>query len=133
SGASRFSGLSKAASTASAPAPVGERPRPQFSHESLGTQVIEGLTVEGTRTTVTYPEGFFGNDRPITSTSDTWYSRDLNLTVLSETDDPRQGKSVTKLTNISRDEPDPALFQIPSDYTVEDQPEPNLVTAPANR
>ena len=95
--------------------------------------MIEGLTVEGTRTTVTYPEGFFGNDRPITSTSDTWYSRDLNLTVLSETDDPRQGKSVTKLTNISRDEPDPALFQIPSDYTVEDQPEPNLVTAPANR
>ena len=32
--------------------------------------------------------------------------------------DPRFGTRVTQLTNITRSEPDPALFQVPSDYTV---------------
>jgi hypothetical protein len=38
---------------------------------------------------------------------------------MSKTSDLRFGDSVYKLTNISRAEPDPALFAVPSDYQVQ--------------
>lgn len=102
----------------------GQNPQPQFAHESLGTQVIEGVLAEGSRTTVTYPIGFFGNDRPVTTVSETWTSPDLKTTILSKSSDPRNGESTTKLINISRTEPDPALFQVPPDYEIIDAQAP---------
>jgi len=101
--------------------------RPQFSTESLGTQIIEGVMAEGSRTTVVYPVGFMGNDRPITTTSETWTSAELKRTVLSKNSDPRSGDSTTRLTNISRAEPDPSLFQVPSDYETVDAQPPRVV------
>ena len=98
--------------------------RPQFSHESLGTQTIEGVLAEGSRTTVTYPIGAVGNDRPIITVSETWTSPELKTVVLSKNSDPRNGDSTTRLTNISRLEPDASLFQIPSDYELVDQQTP---------
>jgi len=92
--------------------------RRQFSSESLGTQVIEGVMAQGSRTTTVYPVGSQGNDRPITVTSDTWTSPDLRMTVLSKTSDPRSGDNTTKLTNISRIDPDPLLFMPPADYSI---------------
>jgi hypothetical protein len=97
--------------------------RPQLSHESLGTQTIEGVLAEGSRMTVTYPVGAVGNDRPITAVSETWMSPELNTVVLSKNSDPRNGESTTRLINISRAEPDASLFQIPPDYEVID-PQP---------
>jgi hypothetical protein len=98
--------------------------RPQFSHDSLGTQTIEGVLAEGSRTTVTYPIGAIGNDRPITTVSETWTSPELKTVVLSKRSDPRNGESTTRVTNISRVEPDPSLFQIPSDYEIVDPQTP---------
>jgi hypothetical protein len=100
--------------------PVSQAPssRPESSHESLGTQIIEGVLAEGSRTTVTYPIGLIGNDRPITTTTETWTSPELKMVVLSKTSDPRTGESTTRLTNISRAEPDPSLFQVPPDYEI---------------
>lgn len=98
----------------------GHPQRPQFSRESLGTQMIEGILAEGTRTTVVYPVGMVGNDRPITNVHEAWMSPELKTVVLSKNSDPRSGESTTKLINISRTEPDPALFQIPADYEVID-------------
>ena len=92
--------------------------RPQFSRDSLGTQSIEGVMAEGSRTTVTYPIGAVGNDRPLTTTTETWTSPELKMVVLSKNSDPRSGESTTRLTNISRSEPDPSLFQIPADYEI---------------
>jgi len=83
-------------------------------HESLGTQVIEGVTAEGVRDTRTIPAGAIGNEKPIAITSETWTSPDLQMVVLSKRNDPRFGETVYKLTEITRGEPDPALFQIPS-------------------
>lgn len=103
-----------------APPPANSAPRPQISRESLGTQSIEGVLAEGTRMTTVYPIGAVGNDRPITSVSETWTSRELNTVVLSKNSDPRSGESTTRLTNISRAEPDLSLFQIPADYEVVD-------------
>jgi len=86
--------------------------------EDLGTQVMEGLSVQGKRVTHTIPAGQVGNERAIETVTETWYSQDLQAVVMSKTIDPRNGESTYKLTNISRAEPDPALFQVPSDYTV---------------
>ncbi len=95
--------------------------RPQLSTQSLGTQVMEGLLVEGTRTTTTYPAGWQGNERPMVATSETWVSAELRETVLRKSLDPRNSESVTRLTNISRVEPDLTLFQSPSDYQIVDE------------
>lgn len=108
----------------SVPSPDSQRARPQFSHESLGTQTIDGILAESERTTVTFPIGAVGNDRPITTVSETWTASELKIVVLRKNSDPRNGDSTTRLTNISRLEPDPSLFQIPSDYEIVDPQTP---------
>jgi hypothetical protein len=87
--------------------------------ESLGTQSIDGMNTEGTRTTRTIPAGEIGNEQPITIVSERWYSADLQMDVKSTHSDPRFGTTTYTLTNIQRTEPAAALFAVPSDYTVE--------------
>lgn len=90
--------------------------------ESLGSQTIGGVMAEGKRVTETIPAGRIGNERDINIVSETWYSPDLQTVVMSKNSDPRSGDVVYTLTNITRAEPDPALFQIPADYKVNDEP-----------
>jgi hypothetical protein len=90
--------------------------------ESLGMRVIEGVSAEGTRTTTTIPAGSMGNEQPIITVSERWYSPDLQVVVMSTRSDPRTGTTTYKLTNISRSEPALTLFQVPSDYTVTEGP-----------
>lgn len=93
----------------------------QHSSESLGIDVIEGVSARGRRTTTIFPVGLFGNDRPITRTCETWSPlEDLGNDVLSRCTDPRFGTSIVRVTNISRAEPDPALFQVPAGYQIID-------------
>lgn len=94
-----------------------------LQEEDLGSQVIDGLTVKGTRHTRTIPAGQMGNEKPMTQTFETWTSSDLHVVLLNKTDTPESGQYTTKLVNIQLGDPDPALFQIPADYTVEDKPE----------
>lgn len=116
-------GIIGALPTAAPPGPRdGERPA--FAHEDLGTQTIEGVLSHGRKTTMTYPIGFQGNDRPIVVTSELWMAEDLKVMVLSKHNDPRSGESTTQLTNISRTEPDPALFQPPAEYKIVDETGP---------
>ena len=88
----------------------------EVTTEDLGTQVMEGVQVTGTRSTQTIPVGKIGNDRPIVITTEVWTSPDLKTTVLSKRSDPRMGDQTFKLTNIQRSEPDPSLFTVPSDF-----------------
>lgn len=90
----------------------------QRTTESLGTEQMAGVTVEGTRTTETIPAGAIGNGKPLVIVSERWYSPELQTTVYSKHTDPRFGTTVYQLGNISREEPDASLFQVPSDYTV---------------
>lgn len=87
--------------------------------EALGTQNVNGVTADGKRTTLTIPIGEIGNDSPLVITTERWYSQDLQALILSRQTDPRFGESSFQLTNIQRAEPPASLFQIPSDYTVE--------------
>jgi hypothetical protein len=86
--------------------------------EALGRQAIEGVQVEGRRTTMTIPAGQAGNDLPIHIVVESWYSSDLQTTVLSKHSDPRNGDTVTRLANINRSEPPHSLFEPPADYKV---------------
>ena len=95
--------------------------RTQVRHpvtEQLGTDVIEGLTVRGTRTTFTTPIGEIGNDQPVVQTTEDWWSDEYRLNVRSLNDDPRQGKTTRELTGFTPGEPDPSLFQPPQGYEV---------------
>jgi hypothetical protein len=94
--------------------------RPQTAIENLETQVIEGVLADGTRITTTYPAGFQGSDGPIVMVEERWSSKELGTVVLFKRSDPRFGDSVEQLTNINRSEPDPALFRVPADYTMEE-------------
>jgi hypothetical protein len=88
--------------------------------DALGNRTIEGVSATGTRTTRIIDAGSQGNEKPIVSVSETWFSPELKMTVLTETDDGQSGHSTMKLVNIVRTEPVAQLFQVPSDYTVKD-------------
>jgi hypothetical protein len=90
--------------------------------ESLGRQTIEGVVADGTRTTVTIPAGQMGNEQPIQTVVEAWYSPDLKTLVLSKRIDPRSGETVTRYTNINRAEPAHSLFEVPADYKLNDTP-----------
>ena len=111
-----ITGLPPAAAAASA------RPRPRTAGtEDLGTQMIDGVSVHGTRTTTVIPTGTVGNDGPITTTRDVWFSPELNLVIRTVTTDPRSGTQTSGIGNLSRDEPDPTLFTVPADYIIVDE------------
>ena len=86
----------------------------------LEHKVLDGLSVEGRKTTTVIPAGQIGNEQPITITSEEWRSPDLNVLVMTRHADPRSGESIYRLTNVIRAEPDPSLFMVPPDYTVKD-------------
>lgn len=92
---------------------------PQPSVEDLGWQDVNGVTAQGTRTTLRIPAGQIGNDRPIQTVNERWFSSELGMMVKSSNSDPRFGDTSYQLTNIQRTPPAPSLFQIPADYTVQ--------------
>jgi hypothetical protein len=97
-----------------------QRERAAAKTEELGTQVIQGVSAQGKRVTRVIPAGREGNEKDIDIVTETWYSSDLQVVVSSKTSDPRYGESTYQLSSISRTEPDPALFAVPSDYTVKE-------------
>jgi hypothetical protein len=88
--------------------------------ENLGDQTIDGVHVTGTRMTHIIPAGKMGNEKPITVTSERWYSPELKATISTKHDDPWAGELKTDLKNISTAEPDASLFSVPADYKVLD-------------
>jgi hypothetical protein len=92
--------------------------------EKLEARSFDGVQAEGTRTTITIPAGEIGNEQPIQIVDEHWYSPDLQVVVMTRHSDPRYGETTYRLTNISRAEPAATLFQVPSDYTVKENPAP---------
>ena len=89
--------------------------------ESLGKRMMEGVNAEGTRTTSTVEAGAIGNDRPIQTVSERWFSSELGTVMMTRHSDPRTGEETFKLVNVSRSEPAAYLFQVPAGYQVVDQ------------
>ena len=87
--------------------------------ESLGTQTINGVVAEGTRTTHTIPAGQIGNEKALQVVSERWYSADLQIVLKSTRTDPRFGTTTYTVTNLQRTEPAATLFTVPAEYTVQ--------------
>ena len=92
----------------------------QRKTESLGTQTIEGVSAEGTRSTITIPAGEIGNTLPLEIIDETWYSHELQTMLMTRHRDPRSGETTYRLTNLSRSEPDRSLFEVPAGYDVQE-------------
>lgn len=84
---------------------------------SLGQKEFDGVRAEGTLTQQVIPAGEIGNRNPITVTTETWYSPELQVTVYSRHNDPRRGETIYRLANIRRAEPAADLFKVPEEYS----------------
>ena len=93
-----------------------------FIHSAREFYIVRFLVgaAEGTRSTVTIPAGVIGNELPIQSVSERWYSPELQTIVMTKRSDPRFGETVYRLTNIQRTEQPSSLFEVPADYTMRD-------------
>jgi hypothetical protein len=87
--------------------------------ESLGTQVINGVSAEGTRITKIIPAGKIGNDRAINTVYERWVSTDLQIVVKSTRTSPRDGTITYQVTNLQKAEPAATLFAVPAGYAVQ--------------
>jgi hypothetical protein len=97
---------------------VEDAPRAtKMESASLGTSVIDSLSVEGTKETTSVAAGAYGNSQPMEITREIWHSPELDLNVLITKVDPRTGTTTRKIDIVSRGEPDAAYFAIPPDYT----------------
>ena len=98
-------------------------PRGAGAVTPLGSKELEGMKVNGERTSWTIEAGKVGNEKPFTITRDVWTSPELGVTVATRDFDPRSGEVNYRLQNLKRGEPDAALMKVPADY---------VVTAPGN-
>ncbi|MBS1793169.1 MAG: EF-hand domain-containing protein [Acidobacteria bacterium] len=105
--------------------PLADNEPKNGKSESLGTKTIEGVTVEGTRTTFEIPAGQIGNDKPIQVVTEKWYSPELQVVVYSRHLDPLSGEHIFKLVNLKKGEPAADLFTVPNGFKVENPPRPN--------
>ena len=92
--------------------------------ESLGTKMLEGVSVEGTRTTFEIPVGQIGNDKPIPVVTEKWFSPELQVVVFSRHVDPLAGEHIFRLVNIKKGDPPADLFVVPANFKIENAPRP---------
>ena len=93
------------------------QPRSGGVSTALPPKEIDGVKVNGERTTWTLEAGKIGNEKPIVSTREVWRSPELMLTVQSRDADPRSGEQNYRLEKIKRGEPDPSLMKPPADFS----------------
>lgn len=124
-----FSGkfASYAATSNVAPDPWALQPNPapvqgvmSETTENLGAQNVNGVPAQGVRNTMIIPKGQIGNSKEIKVITERWSSSELQMLVKSVNSDPRFGDTTYQLTKITQSAPDPALFQVPPDYTVKE-------------
>lgn len=102
--------------------PVGpfDEGKRSLARESIGNDVMDGINVVGTRETVTINAGVVGNSQALSITREFWYSPELQVNLAITRKDPREGKQVVRVQEVSRSEPDQNLFKVPEGYAVHD-------------
>jgi hypothetical protein len=89
---------------------------PKTVSEDLGTMTIQGIEARGQRHTTTIPSGAIGNDQPLVTMQEDWFSIEYGFAVRSMRDDPQFGKETTELVKLEPGEPDPVTFLPPEGY-----------------
>jgi hypothetical protein len=102
--------------TTYAPRPPGpfDNGKRKLTRESIGNDKIDGIDLVGTRETLTIAAGVLGNSQPLVVTREFWYSPELQVNLAITRKDPREGTQVIHVSDVSRSEPDPAIFKIPA-------------------
>jgi hypothetical protein len=104
------------------PPPVGSQANGTryLAREPMGSDEMDGLSVVGTRETLTIKAGVLGNAEPLVTTKEYWYSPDLEINLLTTRKDPREGIQVIRVVDLSRAEPDPRIFALPAGFVIRD-------------
>jgi hypothetical protein len=89
--------------------------------EDMGEQTLSGMSLHGTRKSWTVPAALSGTGGELEIVDQYWYSPDLSIYTMIQHDDPRTGEQIVAVKNISRAEPDAALFSVPSGYRIVDE------------
>lgn len=99
--------------------------------ENLGKLSIEGMETEGTRETGVVEAGAIGNDSPILTSREFWYSPQLGINLISKVQDPRLGSQKFEVSELVLGAPDTKLFKIPANSKVIDLREHTRPSSPA--
>ena len=110
--------VKKTVQVISVPRPVPPPPGKGWTVERLQPRVIAGFPAEGLRFTRTIPNPNDGLG-PVTVVEEDWISNELGVVLERTIDNPHSGKTTNTVTQLQKVEPDPALFVIPSDYSVQ--------------
>jgi hypothetical protein len=94
--------------------------------KELGFKDFDGVRAEGKLRSYTIPAGEIGNKNPITVSTETWTSPELQITVYSKHSDPRTGDAIYRLAKVSRNEQPMSLFTVPDGYTVKSIQMPSI-------
>jgi len=90
-------------------------------HEDLGASSTEGVETHGYRETVSINPGKMGNDKPMVTVREFWWSQELALNLVSLVDSPRFGRQEFRVKEITTAPPEPSLFVVPHDYKIVDR------------
>lgn len=84
----------------------------------LPPRTILGIHAEGKRTTHVIPAGTIGNDHELSTVQEVWSSPELHIDLDRTTEDYTLVKTVVTVISLDRVEANPAMFEIPADYTI---------------
>ena len=109
------------ASQSPSPGPSMSAVTGKQAQQDLGTQVISGVSVQGSQFTVVLPAGAIGNLGPLTETNEVWRSNELGLAIQTKSTDPVNGEHTQLFSNIVTGAPiDSSLFSVPAGVQVVD-------------
>jgi uncharacterized protein YecT (DUF1311 family) len=87
-----------------------------LARESLGSKTVDGVECTGTRETLTYNPGAFGNDKLVVVTKEIWYSPRLQFNLSVTRFDPRNGTQKLEVTDLKLGDPGKEWFVLPDGY-----------------
>jgi hypothetical protein len=95
-----------------------QRPGMTVQNEALGQKTIEDIEAIGSREVTTIAAGQIGNEKAEPIVKEFWYSPRLGINLVTKRFDPRSGMQNFIVDHVSRDEPDPKMFEPPADYQI---------------
>jgi hypothetical protein len=99
--------------------------------EALGPAELFGVSTIGRKTTTEYgPESQTGKDHTVSTTMEIWRAPALGIMVSTRNINPARVETTTATADLKTGEPDPALFQAPSGYKVENETSPFTIQIP---
>jgi hypothetical protein len=99
--------------------------------QDLGKQSIGGLETVGTLETTIIPAGTIGNNSPLISRREFWFSPQLGVNLISKRQDPLSGTQNFEVSDVVLGDPDAKLFEVPSGFKILDLRKPPETTSPS--